>query len=368
MLAFSFDSFNGHNKNRRIGKSSSTPIFLPLSFIFYFALFSWRAAAGPVLLDSGYQLSTLASGVPFLSAGSITASNHGDIFVADPFGNGISGDRIFSVSSSGSVTTLATPATTAYLIFGDIEQDAAGNVYSFDVVENRLLKTDTLGNTSIFYTAVGGVGTPAGTGILGLTISSSGDLFAGSPFSQQILRIDSAGNATVFLDNAAVTGGLGSPVGMDFSASGDLFYADLAGRVVQVSPLGVANILVSSLPSVGSDLAIDPESGDLFITAGTDIYRVTTAGTVTTFANNFVGLAGLDFGLSSSGSGTSLYVTQFGLTTTASDGDAVFEIAAVPLPGAMGMFLFSLAGGFFARSKRKRLQSLSAVVKNGIKA
>jgi hypothetical protein len=87
---------------------------------------------------------------------------------------------------------------------------------------------------------------------------------------------------------------------MDFAANGDLFYTDLVGRVVQVTSSGVASILVNSLPFVGSDLAIDPISGDLFVTAGTEIYRVKVDGTVSTLANNFVRLAGLDFGLASS--------------------------------------------------------------------
>ena len=142
MVVFSLVIFNQNSSSLKQRFSCQLFSVVQLIPFIVLGLLSQATAAVPVLLDGNYQLNTLASGAPFISAGSISASSNGDIFVAYAFGNGISGDQIFAVDLSGAVNTLVAPAATAYLSFGDIEQDVAGNVYSFDVVGNRLLKTD----------------------------------------------------------------------------------------------------------------------------------------------------------------------------------------------------------------------------------
>jgi hypothetical protein len=236
-----------------------------------------------------------------------SAASAADLYFSD-FSNGTIG----KIDSVGSVSTFATGFNSPR----GIAFDASSNLYVSEQGtgnNNSIKKITPSGNVSTF---VSGLADP----VFGLAVDASGNLFTANYFANNIQKITPSGNVSTFVS------GLNRPYDLAFDVSGNLFESDfdiLSGaRINKITPSGNVtsnpgsafsaftglavdfsgnaavsdvgrNIIIkfstttlastSSINGFSGDLAFD-ESGNLFVADSGSIKKITTLGTVSTFA------------------------------------------------------------------------------------
>lgn len=203
----------------------------------------------------------------------------GNLYFADGPG------RIRKVDANGIVSTMAGTGVSGYsgdggaatnaqfnLALGDTGQsgiviDAEGNLYIADTDNNRVRKIDTNG---IVTTVAGngnegdaGDGGPATSAELNLpsdvAVDHAGNLFIADSENARIRRVDAHGIITTVagdgtLDDSgdggpATSAELGGPSGVAFDAAGNLYIADLTGRIRKVDTHGVISTVAGKSAS-----------------------------------------------------------------------------------------------------------------------
>lgn len=118
-----------------------------------------------------------------------------------------------------------------------------------------------------------GAGLPRGrftNGPTGVVLNANGDVFVASADEGTVHVLRRAGGAGVY------AAGLGSPVGLAFSSTGDLYVADAAGkRVLRVAPDSAVYRVAEGFAQAPFGVAFSP-NGDLFVSTQRDgrIFRV----------------------------------------------------------------------------------------------
>jgi sugar lactone lactonase YvrE len=127
-----------------------------------------------------------------------------------------------------------------------------------------------------------------------LTFDRDGRLYVSSRFDGSVYRVAPDGKATL------LSGDLGVACGLAFGPDGRLYVGDRSGSILRVEGDGKAQVIASLPPSIAAfHLAFGPD-GYLYVTGPTlgtsdSIYRVSTAGDVTTFSTGFGRPQGLAF-------------------------------------------------------------------------
>jgi sugar lactone lactonase YvrE len=193
-------------------------------------------------------------------------------------------DGVVSALSTGSVS-LSGPAGVAV--------DRAGNVFIADTGNNQIVKIDSSGNASVL--AITGLST-ALSSPSGVAVDDAGNLYIADKGNSRIVLASSSGAGSV-VSTGAVT--LSSPHGVALDASGNLFIADTGNsQIVEVAAGGVASVY--SITGLGTALAgpkglAEDVAGNLYIADSTNnrIVKVTSGG-----AGSVVDLSGLVTALS----------------------------------------------------------------------
>jgi N-acetylneuraminic acid mutarotase len=144
-----------------------------------------------------------------------------------------------------------------------------------------------------------------GVGPLGLAFDASGNLFVANWATWFLYKFGPAGGVASTATQVNATPNLEIPTGLAFGKDGSLFLARwglVSGSVVQVDPSTgtVIRTVASGIP-VPTGLAVDPLSGDLFVSAPFELNQIlrisdfaTGPGTVTTYAS--IDADGIAFG------------------------------------------------------------------------
>ena len=196
----------------------------------------------------------------------------GNLYIADS-GN----HRIRKVSASGTITTLAGtgspgfsgdggPAAGAQLNFPyGVAVDVQGNVYVSDSDNYRIRKitpagtiTTIAGNGSLGNAGNGGPATGAELGTpYGLTFDASGNLYAADPVNEEIRKISVDGTISTVAGkrgpaysgdgDLATKAGIGGPTGVAVDRSGNIYITDTFNhRIRKVTAGGVISTLAGS--------------------------------------------------------------------------------------------------------------------------
>jgi DNA-binding beta-propeller fold protein YncE len=259
-------------------------------------------------------------------------------------------DTVRSVTSAGLVTTFAgSPAT--FDEPGSVSSDPAGNVYFADTINGVIRKVTPSGTVSILAGGVGVYGTADGTGS-GASFSNpngiwydaaDGNLYVTDTGAQTIRRVSLAGVVTTIAGSAHSSGTADGtttaarftwPEGICYDSSdGYLYVTDTSNCTIRkVSTAGVVTTIAGSAGVAGSadgtgaaalfrwprGLAFNAADGCLYVTdTGNDtIRKVSTAGTVSTFA----GTAAVYGSVDGTGGGAQ-FAAPRGICYDAADGD-----------------------------------------------
>ncbi len=277
--------------------------------------------------------SGVATSININSPQAVVVDGSGNIYVAAAPVQG----RVFKVDPSGQLTTVAGngirsfsgdggPATSASLISPiGLALDAAGNLFIADSGSNRIRRVDggtgiittVAGNGSNGFSGDGGPATSAGlSGLYGVAVDGSGNLFIADASNQRIRRVEGGtGIITTVAGNGsngfsgdggpATSASLFNPVGVAVDGSGNLFIADVSnqrirrvdggtGIITTVAGNGSNGFSGDGGPATSASLfnpfgvAVDG-SGNLFIAdvANDDVRRVDGGtGIITTVAGN----------------------------------------------------------------------------------
>lgn len=222
-------------------------------------------------------------------------------------------------------STLAEPTAVAF--------DSLGNLYIADYQDNRIRKVDTNG----IITTVAGNGTAASSGDgglatnaaihlpWGLAVDAAGNIYFAERIDNRVRRVDPAGIITTIAGTGTPgysgDGGPASraqiynPFGLATDSVGNLYIADTANkRIRMVKPDGtITTVAGNGLPSESGDgglatsaqistpTAVGVDSvGNIYITEGNRVRKVTAGGIITTFAGTGAPGATGDGGLATS--------------------------------------------------------------------
>ena len=110
-------------------------------------------------------------------------------------------------------------------------RNSTDDLFVANYLTKTIVRIDAAGDSSVFSNASKGLG-----GILQLAVSPSGEVFASDVDNRRILKLDANGNATVFAD---ASDGLLTPIGLEFDGAGDLYVSDsLLSKVFRFDAAG----------------------------------------------------------------------------------------------------------------------------------
>jgi hypothetical protein len=247
----------------------------------------------------------------FLYPEGVAVDGSGAVYVADR-GN----FTIRKITPAGVVTTLAgtvgssgnadgTGAAAQFNSPCGIAVDGGGNVYVADTGNHAIRKITPAGMVTTFAGTAGSRGWADGTGATagfsspgGVAVDGGGNVYVADTRNQTIRRITPGGVVTTLAGTAALSGsadGNGAsarfnfPEGLAVDGIGNVYVADTINHTIRkITPAGVVSTLIGE-PGVGgivtgplpaflwmpSAVALDPTSGDLFITVPDAVLKVT---------------------------------------------------------------------------------------------
>jgi sugar lactone lactonase YvrE len=306
---------------------------LPLSY-------SWQRLANEsttwVKLSDSATYSGTAT--PMLVVNGTTAAMTGDQFectVSNASGSVVSATESLTVNDVG-VTTLAgwpgssgsangTGRTARFSLPGGIRADSSGNLYVADSQNDTVRKvtpngvvTTVAGTPGMTGSTDGPVSTALFSGIGGVAVDASGNIYVADSGNYTIRKITPAGIVSTLAGVAGIRGdvdGTGSaaklydPQNLAVDSAGNIYVADGMGNVVRkISPAGVVATLAGSGAQGSADgtgtaaefndptgIAVDA-SGNVYVADyGNDTIRmVTPAGAVTTLAGSALNAGAAD--------------------------------------------------------------------------
>ena len=252
----------------------------------------------------------------------------GNLYIAD-----ITNNRIRKVTSGGTISTYAGsgsfgfsgdggPATAAQLnVPVGVALDPAGNLYIADQGNSRIRKVTPGGTISTYagtdtpgFSGDGGPATAAQLNVpVGVAVDPAGNLYIADSGSSRIRKVGPGGTISTYAGGGGGTPGflgdggpataayLNNPVGVTLDPAGNLYIADLGNaRVRKVTPGGTISTYAGSGsfgfsgdggPATAAQLngpwgvAVDP-AGILYIAESGRIRKVTTGGTISTYAGS----------------------------------------------------------------------------------
>jgi sugar lactone lactonase YvrE len=240
---------------------------------------NWRVLAGapggPGYADGTGSAARFhgPTGLAFDASGNLFVSNFSDL-------------TIRKITPGGAVTTTAGKGyvrTFGALGPSGVAFDSKGTMYCA-VVFGGLYKFDPAGKPSVIPTPAMTSGYPTG-----LAIDSGGNFFISS--GRAIWKVSASGAAAVFAgspDTAGTNDGNGTsarfsgPRHLTIDAKGNLYVADAKVRII--SPGGNVTTLPGTYDAP-EGVAVD-SSGNVWITSGRIVQKITPAGAVTTIAGN----------------------------------------------------------------------------------
>ena len=187
---------------------------------------------------------------------------------------------------------IADGSTALYMVYAGGSVPATLANVSRSPVQGRIYQiTGLVGACGQIMDATCGEGMPLNLAsfgsIAGLAFDSAGNLFVAEP-AGMICEITTDGVQTTFASTSAYFYGLA------FNHAGDLFAADLGGgNIYEYAPDGTQSVFASGLDDSAA-LAFD-SSGNLFVsgTGGDNIYEITPDGTQSIFASGVYNSYGL---------------------------------------------------------------------------
>jgi sugar lactone lactonase YvrE len=257
-----------------------------------------------------------ASAARFLRPAGVAVDANGNVFVSDT-GN----STIRKIVEAGVVTTFAGTLPGSADGSGNLARfnrpsglalDGSGNLFVTDAENGTVRKITAEGVVTTLAGLAGSAGSADGTGsaarfILptGLAVDGGGNVYVSDLETDSIRKITPAGVVTTLAGRAASPGsadGTGatarfrSPAGVAADRSGNVFVADTDNHTIRrISADGVVTTLAGSAGNYGTvdgtgnvarfnspqGIAVDA-SGNVFVTSGTTIRKVTPAGVVST--------------------------------------------------------------------------------------
>jgi sugar lactone lactonase YvrE len=267
-----------------------------------------------VSIPVGYGVASDSSGNTYFASPTLSS-----VFKVDPSGNvtRIAGTGVYGYSGDGG------PALSAQLNGPQgVAVDSSGNVYISDTGNRRVRvissSTGTIstlaGTGSCCY---GGDGGPATSALmstpLGLAVDGTGNLYIADSNNERVWQVTPTGTIATYAGNGlygfsgdggpAISATLYGPSGLAVDSSGNLYIADRFNeRIRMVSPSGtISTVAGSTLAGFSGDgaaatsarlntpsgIAVD-SSANLYIAdyGNERIRKVTSSGTISTFAGN----------------------------------------------------------------------------------
>ncbi len=286
------------------------------------------ALAQPALptTSAGYTARIYSADAALVGPGGL-AIDANRVVVADPRGNGVSGDLLYSITRAGVLSTLATPAGAGFCHSAQVAISGFSlDTYLFDTATNQLIIIDSGGTVTARSIGLSGGGNCSDGAIIGLATHQGQNfaLYGASPADGRVYFINPTTGATQI-----VAQNLGQPSALAVNiANNDVVVLDgQSGNVWRIPVLNPTPVAVTLNPATPLySIAVSP-AGQLFgLTAGGRIVAVAQNGDVSTFVCGLENPEQIAFGRATGRGGNNLFVTQFGASFTANDGDAVFEI------------------------------------------
>jgi len=219
------------------------------------------AKTGTIVVTA-YGTTTLTSSTFTVTSGtqSTFASSYFEHIGVDGNGNayGDANGLLYKATSVGVVSTFFNTTTAGYKAVWGTVADAAGNVYIADRTTHNIIKLTSAGVATVFAgngtaTFADGTGTAAGfvTGPFGLAIDASGNLYTND--GARVRKITSGGVVTTlagtgtagYVDGAPGTALIGGSEGIAVDASGNV-YIDDNKSVRKITPAGTVTTLAGS--------------------------------------------------------------------------------------------------------------------------
>lgn len=124
----------------------------------------------------------------------------------------------------------------------DVATDSLGNTYVVNVDNQRVMKIDSGGNSSVFADAADGLFTP-----ISLAVDASNNVYVADVLTSSIRKFTPAGVGSIF---AGFAQGVVSPTGLAFDDGGNLMVANYLGNnVLKITPAGASSVFTTaSLP------------------------------------------------------------------------------------------------------------------------
>lgn len=283
------------------------------------------ATTGPVLGPrAGFSsVRVHARSALFRGVGSLVGDGMGTLWAHDPYGNGVSGDRVLRIDPDGSTVTVVAPPTFSTCTAQQIGRFSNGDLLLWNISSNTLVRITPSGAVSPFSTVsgIGGGGSCSDSGVQGVLVRADGTVVVTSPLRAQLI--------TLRPDGSELRRTSGVPGAYRLAAAGEGLLVNSHGAILRFDADGTRSTLFDA-PSVGLWANALRRDGmdDVYFASGTSVWAVDSEGRNLRLVLGCAGSPVSDVIMerATGGVGTSLYVSTLGRTIDADDGDTIWEL------------------------------------------